>query len=141
MAKNYTNHFANILEQVLSKLSASWLLGTQSYCTTIFANEIRSGDTPPRNHRIKSWSWVRYYVDYMSFDRLLHMTQQPKDTCQRTWRQPKTDNLENLYQKLDFRWFEILVTYDGIVCYDLDGEEVVAAISASPVPSEAPIQC
>ena len=38
-------HFANILEQVLSKLSASWLLGTQSYCTTIFANQIRSGDT------------------------------------------------------------------------------------------------
>ena len=87
MAKKYTNHFANILEQVLSKLSASWLLGTQSYCTTIFANQIRSGDTPPRNYRIcrlKSWSWVLYYVVYMSFDRFLHVTQQPKETCQRT---------------------------------------------------------
>ena len=51
-------HFANILEQVLSKLSASWLLGTQSYCTTIFANQIRSGDTPPRNHRIKTFKIV-----------------------------------------------------------------------------------
>ena len=52
------------------------------------------------------------------------MTQQPKETCQRTCRGPKTDNLENLYQKLI--QFEILAT-----CMDdMDGDEALTAISA-----------
>ena len=38
-------YFANILGQVLSKLSAFWFVDTRSYCATIFANQIRSGDT------------------------------------------------------------------------------------------------
>ena len=35
-------YFANILGQVLSKLSAFWFLDTRSYCATIFAHQIRS---------------------------------------------------------------------------------------------------
>ena len=38
-------HFANILEQVLSKLSAFGFLDTRSYCATIFVDQIRSEDT------------------------------------------------------------------------------------------------
>ena len=57
------------------------------------------------------------------------MTQQPKETCQRTCRGPKTDNLENLCQKLKLRQFEILATSMD----DADGDEALAAISAPPV--------
>ena len=38
-------YFANILGQVLSKLSAFGFLDTRSYCATIFVDQIRSEDT------------------------------------------------------------------------------------------------